>query len=169
MRWFKRLAIAIVIGLLALEVLLQIGFFAVYSFASPPDQSGPADVLCIGDSYTFGLGASSAERSYPRVLEALLRERRPRTTVANTGWHESMRALLAAGADVNARADDGLSALLVASSQDGSGGVAALVKAGAEVNVRTTRERPILFDVSLWAPLGATPLMLAVCCNVRLA
>lgn len=58
MRWFKRLAIGIFSGLVALEVLLQIGYLAVYAFAGSSDRSGPVDVLCIGDSYTYGLGPS---------------------------------------------------------------------------------------------------------------
>lgn len=87
-----RFALAGVVALLCLEVVLQIGSIVVWLFASPstadPGAGGPT-VLCVGDSYTYGLGSSSSdERSYPAVLQRLLRERlgaaAPR--VVNAGW-----------------------------------------------------------------------------------
>jgi len=39
-------------------------------------------VLCVGDSYTFGIGASSTDGAYPTQLEAALRAR----SVGSRGW-----------------------------------------------------------------------------------
>ena len=56
-----------------LEVLLQIGAGAIW-FAyrrRPPAATDRPTVLCIGDSYTFGVGASDPGHSYPAELERL--------------------------------------------------------------------------------------------------
>ena len=76
---------------LVLEVILQLGHLAVaLSRRSAPtlqrDGSGTS-VLCVGDSHTFGIGASSAEASYPARLEARLRrDLDPDARVVNAGW-----------------------------------------------------------------------------------
>lgn len=44
-------------------------------------------MLCVGDSFTFGDGASSPEHSYPAILGDLLRQRYGlEATVVNAGW-----------------------------------------------------------------------------------
>src|SRR5204862_5082060 len=44
-------------------------------------------VLCVGDSFTFGLGASGRDHAYPQTLERILRERTgdPSWQVINAG------------------------------------------------------------------------------------
>jgi lysophospholipase L1-like esterase/tetratricopeptide (TPR) repeat protein len=62
-----------------IELLLQSGAYAVY-LANRKDieaaQPQTRTVLCIGDSWTHGMGTSNAaQHSYPSVLERVLRER----------------------------------------------------------------------------------------------
>ena len=101
MRRLRQLALALVTGLVALEVALQIGALVAALAIGRPDPAGAGalvpTVLCIGDSYTYGLGASSTEHSYPMALQRLLRERQaPAATVINAGWpgRNSREALL---------------------------------------------------------------------------
>lgn len=80
-RLAARIALAVLACAIALEVALQsLAFVMAYSVAErgvephrPPGDSRV--VLCIGDSFTFGMGASRAEAAYPAVLGARLRER----------------------------------------------------------------------------------------------
>ena len=74
MRRIGKIALAIGTGLVALEVVLQIGALVALFTAARPG-GGQGGVLCIGDSYTYGFGASSMERSYPAELGRLLPER----------------------------------------------------------------------------------------------
>lgn len=73
------------------EVLLQIGALGVYLLNRSPSQheqqSGGKVVLCVGDSWTHGMGCSdSMKHSYPAELERLLREQEEATwRVANGG------------------------------------------------------------------------------------
>ena len=78
-RWlaFSLFVLAATAGLI--EVLLQAGAYAVY-LANRKDiattQSQSRTMLCVGDSWTHGMGASdAAQHSYPAVLQQLLRER----------------------------------------------------------------------------------------------
>jgi len=78
-RWlaFSLFVLAATAGLI--EVLLQAGAYAVY-IANRKDiastQSQIRTMLCVGDSWTHGMGASdAAQHSYPAVLQQLLRER----------------------------------------------------------------------------------------------
>jgi len=88
--WLRRLLLATVVPLLLVELVLQLGALAVAAFASSraPAGSGDCAVLCVGDSYTYGLGASRAGCSYPAVLETLLRGARDDgpSRVVNAGW-----------------------------------------------------------------------------------
>ena len=75
----RRIALAVVSGLAALEVVLQVAaLVTTFTAASPgPDaKDGAATVLCIGDSYTYGMGASDAwhfqsQLSDGRIISAL--------------------------------------------------------------------------------------------------
>lgn len=86
-RLAARIALAVLAFAIALEVALQsLAFVMAYSVAErgveptrPPGDSRV--VLCIGDSFTFGMGASGAEAAYPAVLGARLGERDGRP------WH----------------------------------------------------------------------------------
>ena len=76
--------------LLLLEVVLQIGSVVVWlthDAGSGAVQTDRSVVLCIGDSFTFGLGASDEQhrpyptQSYPAQLQRVLDRRAPDT------WH----------------------------------------------------------------------------------
>jgi len=81
----KKVLLAIVIALAALEVLLQLGAFASSLLAPPPAVGPRADVVCLGDSYTAGIGASRPDAAYPVQLERRLRESGFDVHVANGG------------------------------------------------------------------------------------
>ncbi len=89
MRRRRRLAL-ILLGtlgaLVALEVTLQVVAFALWRSAQAGDRGGVDTVLCVGDSFTYGLGATAAAGSYPRQLEAALRALGQERTVVNGGW-----------------------------------------------------------------------------------
>jgi lysophospholipase L1-like esterase len=56
-------------GLVALEVVLQVGALVLGRGAAVPVTSGDGvAVLCVGDSFTYGLGAAEPAQSYPSVL-----------------------------------------------------------------------------------------------------
>lgn len=83
-RW-RKVLFASGVFLLALELVLQLGaVVASWAIARDPVPDGAA-VLCIGDSYTYGIGATSAATSYPARLRELLRERGIDVEVANGG------------------------------------------------------------------------------------
>jgi len=80
------------ITLLVFELLLQAVSLVVY-FVVPSGDGAERDaskrvVLCVGDSFTFGLGSSEpATQSYPGHLQTLLDERSPNTwQVVNVGF-----------------------------------------------------------------------------------
>jgi lysophospholipase L1-like esterase len=88
---------AFVLGTTVLLVLLELGLRVTGAFAPPPDLPGMARlaeleeatsrVLCVGDSYTYGIGASEG-MDYPRQLEAALNGRlgpEERVAVVNAG------------------------------------------------------------------------------------
>jgi len=78
-RWLVFASFVLVATAALIELLLQAGAYAVYlanrkDIASAPAQS--QTVLCVGDSWTHGMGTSdAAQHSYPSVLERVLRER----------------------------------------------------------------------------------------------
>jgi lysophospholipase L1-like esterase len=88
--WLRRLLLATVVPLIVVEIVLQLAALAVATFASSREHAGSGDcaVLCIGDSNTYGLGASRCDCSYPAVLETLLRDARDGgpARVENAGW-----------------------------------------------------------------------------------
>ncbi len=88
MRRIQRLIFAIFVAVLCLEAVLQLGALAVAWSYSPPssDVSGRASVLCIGDSFTFGIGASAPRTSYPGQLQAALARSGVDVDVINSGF-----------------------------------------------------------------------------------
>lgn len=80
----------LVASLVLLEVVLQAGALAVWWGRRAPDATAVVatgdTVLCVGDSWTEGMGSTDpTTRSYPAVLQAVLRERGAQCTVANCG------------------------------------------------------------------------------------
>ena len=72
-----------------LELTLQVGSLIVYSTHARANPTGEVlgGILCVGDSFTFGSGASHPRHSYPMVLERLLREKHGLDVeVTNLGW-----------------------------------------------------------------------------------
>jgi lysophospholipase L1-like esterase/tetratricopeptide (TPR) repeat protein len=78
MLW-RKILLAVAIFLVALELLLQLGAVIVSTVtvsttaAMPTLTAGPS-VVCLGHSYTAGIGATSPEQSYPAQLQLRLRE-----------------------------------------------------------------------------------------------
>jgi len=67
MRWRKAL-LATLTFLIALELALQVGALAMAWFVPARAAADGASVLCVGDSFTFGIGARSPATSYPGQL-----------------------------------------------------------------------------------------------------
>jgi len=87
------LLVGILAGLALVEVGLQAAALVVWLRTAQPEDAAalprsPHDrvVLCVGDSFTFGSGASSSALSYPRQLEQLLRAAAKRDGSRST-WH----------------------------------------------------------------------------------
>ena len=80
----------ILICLLILEVALRV-VGSIYADISESDtgknKKGTTTILCIGDSFTFGIGAPR-DLSYPAQLEKLLNQAAPgvKYSVINRGW-----------------------------------------------------------------------------------
>lgn len=78
-RWFGRIALAVIGPIITVELILQFGalFTPKQAATAPSTPDRPADApclaLCVGDSFTYGLGASKPDGSYPSQLEAALR------------------------------------------------------------------------------------------------
>ena len=66
-----------------IELILQAAAASIWFSHKPQPRHL---VLCIGDSYTFGNGATTSEFSYPAVLETLLRQDDKTWQVVNAGW-----------------------------------------------------------------------------------
>ncbi len=86
----KLVAVSLATALL-LELTLQAGYLALWLWyprhADLAVRAGDRVVLCIGDSYTYGMGASTRAASYPAQLERILREElADRWCVVNDGW-----------------------------------------------------------------------------------
>jgi lysophospholipase L1-like esterase len=71
--------LAMAATLLLVELLMQAGALIVHYRSKKPaiDVGGVTDtILCVGDSWTHGMGSSdSSKQSYPAVLQELLRQR----------------------------------------------------------------------------------------------
>ena len=100
-----RLLLALCVPPLLIEGALQAGAWAVWATRSDTlVRSAPADpapsvspLACLGDSFTFGSGASSRDASYPSRIAARLREQGGAApAVVNLGWpgRDSREALL---------------------------------------------------------------------------
>ena len=63
LRRVGQVALLALLSLLLLEVVLQVASLVVPSRggAERAPEDGPRTVLCVGDSFTYGLGASSHE------------------------------------------------------------------------------------------------------------
>lgn len=91
LRRLRNAALLVVLTLLLLELVLQVGALVV-AWTHDGTPAGSADdgvqvVLCVGDSFTYGLGASDPQRtSYPAQLQARLDDLEPdRWRVVNAG------------------------------------------------------------------------------------
>ncbi|MCB9885121.1 MAG: hypothetical protein H6838_06485 [Planctomycetes bacterium] len=83
---FRKVLLAVVIFVVALELVLQLAAFVVSASRPAPAVVDGPSVVCLGDSYTAGIGATSVEHSYPAVLQGLLRSRgHTQLTVVNGG------------------------------------------------------------------------------------
>jgi lysophospholipase L1-like esterase len=94
------LFLVVVLPLILIEVTLQVAAFVTWYLGRQREErslvAGETTILCVGDSFTFGLGASHPAHSYPAQLEQYLRDSGVRTV--NRGWPgqsslEVMRAL----------------------------------------------------------------------------
>jgi lysophospholipase L1-like esterase len=91
---FKRaalLAAGIVIPLALLEAVLQVAAFITIGAADEvraerADGEGLCTVLCVGDSFTYGVGVSVREKAYPAQLEEILNRSGGSWQVINAGW-----------------------------------------------------------------------------------
>jgi len=89
------LLLSLVLAVLLLEVVLQALSYGAYLKVQKDSETAPIDsenlIVCVGDSYTFGLGASAIEKSYPHQLEQILDERLEEdwqvVTVCTPGWN----------------------------------------------------------------------------------
>ncbi len=78
------------LALTAFELVLQ--GYAYFEWSRDRDGAEPAAggglaALCVGDSFTYGIGASDLDYSYPSQLQEMLRSRgRSDVTVVNGGW-----------------------------------------------------------------------------------
>lgn len=79
-----------VVAVVVLEALLQVGALAIWLVnrqAPPTAGMQSTDVLCVGDSFTFGQGAEDRDHSYPAQLQSILEEKSARDwRVVNAGW-----------------------------------------------------------------------------------
>ena len=88
-----RIALVLLFTVLLFEAALQVLSLVIHF--SKGDSSGSSSVktgdetrviLCCGDSFTFGMGSSGPQYSYPRQLETMLAEESARWRVVNAGW-----------------------------------------------------------------------------------
>src|SRR5262245_20779523 len=90
---FRRRAVGLFLILLTtailLELILQIAAVTIWLKNRPAASpaGGIATILCVGDSFTWGVGASDREHAYPPRLEHRLRESTGRDwRVVSAGW-----------------------------------------------------------------------------------
>ncbi|MHC4942067.1 MAG: GDSL-type esterase/lipase family protein [Planctomycetota bacterium] len=85
------IAAGIVLPLLLLEVILQVAAFinirgADDAGAVRSASDGKRVVLCIGDLFTYGVGVSAREHTYPAQLERILNRPEDAWRTINAGW-----------------------------------------------------------------------------------
>lgn len=89
-RRVRLVLLALTVGLVAAELVLQFGYLATWLLGGRPGSSqvvAPGcSVLCVGDSFTYGMGASAPAMSYPAQLERQLRHGGESWQVINRGW-----------------------------------------------------------------------------------
>src|ERR1041385_2490074 len=86
-KWIFQPLLIIVLSLLLLEFILQIGAIFVWHYYRKDDhvlQHGKKVILCVGDSFTYGIGSRTPEGSYPAQLQKILNQDSWR--VINAGW-----------------------------------------------------------------------------------
>lgn len=92
MRLLRRLLLLSLATLVALESTLQVGALLVSTLNAHDTDVDTADplartVLCVGDSFTHGMGSSTMAGSYPAQLENLLRHQLGDAwRTVNRGW-----------------------------------------------------------------------------------
>ncbi|MFY9342124.1 MAG: GDSL-type esterase/lipase family protein [Planctomycetota bacterium] len=90
-RRLRLVLLALCTALVSAEALLQLAYFVMWSAGGRQEPTaaggaaGPA-VLCLGDSFTYGMGASSPAGSYPAQLETALNAAGMACRVVNRGW-----------------------------------------------------------------------------------
>ncbi len=89
--WYVQVVVGLAVSLLLLEGALQIASLGAWMYfrrkPAPKVEQDARVVLCVGDSYTYGMGGSGRESSYPSQLQARLRKRtRAPWHVENAGW-----------------------------------------------------------------------------------
>jgi len=89
--WKKILVLCVIVPAVLLEISLQIAAFSVSVAAARPrekleDAPSRRTVLCVGDSFTYGMGASREGGSYPAQLQVRLDESPSGWQVINAGW-----------------------------------------------------------------------------------
>ena len=76
-----------VLALVAAELALQVIAFAIWSTRdSSVSPSDTETVLCVGDSFTYGLGTTSRDFAYPAAAERHAKETGSSLTFINGGW-----------------------------------------------------------------------------------
>ncbi|MGE0142751.1 MAG: GDSL-type esterase/lipase family protein [Planctomycetota bacterium] len=97
-RKFTLILIGSLLALMALEAALQVLAFLNWQRRGRTELGSPRDaretVLCVGDSFTFGLGATDSNNAWPAAAErafAALRPERP-LRFSNLGWPGSNSA-----------------------------------------------------------------------------
>lgn len=91
MPFVRRIFLVLLVTAVLVEIALQAISFFVYRAHSPDsidiDEAGGPRIMCVGDSFTFGSGASGPRFNYPAAMEQILRDRRGADFhVANYGW-----------------------------------------------------------------------------------